>query len=46
LKWARYHLIRLQFGENLTHIMHGGNRYPITPDEELKALLPELQEAD
>jgi transposase len=42
-QWARYHLMRLQLGEDLTHIVRGGNRYPIAPDEELKALLPELQ---
>jgi transposase len=42
-QWARYHLMRLQLGEDLTYIMRGGNRYPIAPDEELKALLPELQ---
>ena len=45
-QWARYHLMRLQLGEDLTHIMRGGNRYPIAPDEEIKALLPELQTAD
>jgi len=45
-QWARYHLMRLQLGEDLTHIMRGGNSYPIAPDEEIKALLPELQAAD
>ena len=45
-QWARYHLMRLQLGEDLTHIMRGGNRYPIAPDEEIKALLPDLQAAD
>jgi len=36
----------LQLGEDLTHMMCGGNRYQIAPDDELKALLPELQAAD
>ncbi|MFQ5944522.1 MAG: IS110 family transposase [Anaerolineales bacterium] len=45
-QWARYHLMRLQLGEDLTHIMRGGHRYPIAPGEELRALRPELQAAD
>ncbi len=44
--WARYHLMRLQLGNDLTHIMRGGHRYSIAPAEELQALLPELQAAD
>jgi len=43
---TRYHLMRLQLGEDLTHILRGGHRYPIAPGEELRALLPELQAAD
>jgi len=42
-EWARYHLMRLKLGDDLTHIMRGGNRYPIAPVEELKSLKPELQ---
>jgi transposase len=45
-QWARYHLMRLQLGEDLTHIMRGGHRYPLAPTEELQALLPELQSVD
>jgi transposase len=45
-QWARYHLMRLQIGEDLTQIIRGGNRYPLAPAEELQALLPELQAAD
>jgi hypothetical protein len=37
--------MRLQLGEDLTHIMSGGNHNPIAPDDEFKALLPELQVA-
>ncbi|MFQ5962308.1 MAG: IS110 family transposase [Candidatus Methylomirabilales bacterium] len=45
-QWTRYHLMRLQLGEDLTHIVRGGHRYPIAPGEELQALLPELQSVD
>ena len=45
-QWARYHLMRLQLGEDLTHVMRGGNRYPIAPGDEIMELLPELQTAD
>jgi transposase len=45
-QWARYQLMRLQLGEDLTHIMRGGHRYPIAPAEELQALLPELPSVD
>lgn len=45
-QWARYHLMRLQLGEDLTHITRGGHRYPIAPIEELQALLPEPKLAD
>jgi hypothetical protein len=40
-QWTRYHLMRLQLGEDLTHITRGGHRYPIAPIEELQAVLPE-----
>jgi len=42
-QWARYHLMQLQLGEDLTHIMRGGNRYPIAPSEEIQALQQGLQ---
>ena len=45
-QWARYHLMRLQLGEDLTHIMRGGNRYPIAPGDEIIELLPEFKTAD
>ncbi|MFV1859850.1 MAG: transposase [Anaerolineales bacterium] len=38
--WTRYHLMRLQLGNDLTHILRGGHRYSIAPAEELQALLP------
>lgn len=44
-QWARYHLMRLQLGEDLTHIMRGGNRYPIAPGDEIMELLPEVKTA-
>jgi len=44
-QWARYHLMRLHLGEDLTHIMRGGNRYPIAPGDEIMELLPEVKAA-
>lgn len=45
-QWTRYHLMRLQLGEALTHITRGGNRYPIAPIEEVLPLQPHPQTAD
>ena len=45
-QWTRYHLMRLQLGEDLTHITRGGHRYPIATIEELQHPLPEPKLAD
>ena len=42
-QFIRYHLMRLQLGEDLTHIVRGGAKRLIAPAEEVRQLRPELQ---
>lgn len=41
-QFIRYHLMRLQLGAELTHIVRGGMKRPIASAEEVLALKPEL----
>ena len=40
----RYHLLRLQIGNELTHIRRGGTARPLAPPEEVLALRPDLKQ--
>jgi transposase len=42
-QFIRYHLIRLQLGQDLTHLRYGNMPRRIAPVEEVLALKPELQ---
>jgi hypothetical protein len=42
-QFVRAHLLRLQLGENLTHVVRGGAKHLIAPPDEVLALKPELR---
>ena len=42
-RFVRAHLLRLQLGENLTHVVRGGAKHLIAPPDEVLALKPELR---
>ncbi len=43
-QFIRYHLLRLQIGNELTHIRRGGTARPLAPPEEVLALRPDLKQ--
>jgi hypothetical protein len=45
-QFIRYHLLRLNLGHDLTHIVRGGAKRLIAPPEEVLALRPELRPRD
>lgn len=42
-QFARYHLLRLRLGNDLSHVTRGRGKYRIAPSEEVLRLKPELQ---
>jgi hypothetical protein len=45
-QFIRYHLLRLNLGRDLTHVVRGGAKRLIAPPEEVLALRPELRPPD